>query len=194
MDLIITGRDVEVSDYLRQYVEKKIGKLDRYLPSITEARVELSSENTKTAGELQIAQVTVRAGGAILRSEERSNDMFAAIDSVVDTLYRQIARYKGKRQDRRRPRGEGTAELPAVTGESISETEEDEEEEVEATATPIVRRKRFQVLPMTENEAIEQMELLGHDFFIFHNADSGEMNVAYRRRDGGYGILQAVMA
>jgi putative sigma-54 modulation protein len=183
MDLIIKGRNAEVSDYLRQYVEKKISKLDRYLPTITEARVELSSENTKTVGEVQIAQVTLRAERTILRGEERSSDVFAAVDAVVDTLYRQIARYKGKRQDRWRGRGE-----PLLTAEETLA------ELVEEPIGPVVRRKRFQVLPMNEDEAIEQMELLGHDFFIFHNAESGEMNVVYRRRDGGYGILQPVMA
>ena len=193
MDLIIKGRNVEVSDYLRQYVEKKIGKLDRYLPTIAEARVELSTENSKTAGELQIAQVTLRVDRAILRGEERSNDMFAAIDSVVDTLYRQIARYKGKRQDRWRGRGETVLEAEGESSELTVEALE-EEEEVEAPAAPVVRRKRFRVLPMNEEEAIEQMELLGHDFFIFYNAESGEMNVVYRRRDGDYGVLQPVMA
>jgi putative sigma-54 modulation protein len=98
-------------------------------------------------------------------------------------LYRQIARYKGKRQDRWRGRSE-----PLLTAEETLA------ELVEEPIGSVVRRKRFQVLPMNEDEAIEQMELLGHDFFIFHNAESGEMNVVYRRRDGGYGILQPVMA
>jgi putative sigma-54 modulation protein len=183
MELIIKVRNAEVSDYLRQYVEKKIAKLDRYLPTITEARVELSTENTRRAGELQVAQVTLRADRAILRGEERSSDMFAAVDAVADTLYRQIARYKGKRQDRWRGRGEN---LP-LPEESLAEL-------VEEPMGPVVRRKRFQVLPMREEEAIEQMELLGHDFFVFHNAESGEVNVVYRRRDGGYGVLQPVLA
>ncbi len=193
MDLIITGRNLEVSDYLKQYVEKKVAKLDRYLPTIIEARIELSAENTKTAGEVQIAQVTLRVDRAILRGEERSNDMFAAIDAVVDTMYRQIARYKGKRQDRWRGRGEVVPEVAEPVAEAVIE-EEEEEEEPEGAIQPVVRRKRFQVLPMTEAEAIEQMELLNHDFFVFHNADSGEMNVIYRRRDGGYGVLQPVLA
>ncbi|HID85899.1 MAG TPA: ribosome-associated translation inhibitor RaiA, partial [Anaerolineae bacterium] len=97
MELIIRGRNIEISDYLRQYVEKKIGKLDRYLPDITEARVELATQNTRSAGEVQIAQVTLRVDGTILRGEERSPDMFASIDAVLDKMYRQIARFKGKR-------------------------------------------------------------------------------------------------
>jgi putative sigma-54 modulation protein len=183
MELMIKVRNAEVSDYLREYVEKKIAKLDRYLPTISEARVELSTQNTKSAGELHIAQVTLRADRVFLRGEERSNDMFAAIDSVVDTLYRQITRYKGKRQDRWRGRGEN---IPLL--------EESPPEFVEEPTGPVVRRKRFEALPMREEEAIEQMELLGHDFFVFHNAESGELNVVYRRHDGGYGMLQPVLA
>ena len=183
MELVLKTRNVDVSDYLREYVEKKIGKLDRYLPTIREARVELSSENTKSTGEIYIAQVTLYANRVILRGEEQHNDMFAAIDSVVDTLYRQIARYKGKRQDRWRVRGEE----PPLGAEELEELEEEE-------LGPIVRRKRFQVYPMDEREAIEQMELLGHDFFIFHNAETGQINVVYRRRDGGYGLLEPELA
>lgn len=186
MELLIKGRNLEVSDYLYQYVEKKISKLDRYLPIISEARVDLSVTSTKTAGKLYTAQVTLRANRAILRGEERSNDMFSAVDAVVDTMYRQIARYKGKRLDRWRGRVEGAA---------IKEINLDELEELEEQEKPvIVRRKRFQVLPMDEEEAIRQMELLGHDFFIFHNAETGEINVIYRRRDGNYGLLEPELA
>lgn len=180
MELIIRGRNIEISDYLRQYVEKKIGKLDRYLPDITEARVELATENTRSAGEVQIAQVTIRVDGTILRGEERSPDMFASIDAVLDKMYRQIARYKGKRQDRWRGRGE---RLPIPS-----------EELEEEPGRKIVRRKRFPMYPMSEEEAIEQMELLGHDFFVFYNADTGEVNVLYRRRDGDYGLIEPELA
>jgi putative sigma-54 modulation protein len=180
MELIIRGRNIEISDYLHQYVEKKIGKLDRYLPDITEARVELATVGTRSAGEIQIAQVTVRVDGTILRGEERSPDMFAAIDAVLDKLYRQIARFKGKRQDRWHGRGERVP-LPS------EKLEEEPERE-------IVRRKQFRVYPMSEEEAIEQMELLGHDFFVFYNANSGEVNVLYRRRDGDYGLIEPELA
>lgn len=180
MELIIRGRNIGISDYLRQYVERKIGKLDRYLPDITEARVELATETTRSAGEVQIAQVTVRVDGTLLRGEERSPDMFTSIDAVLDKIYRQIARYKGKRQDRWRGRGE---RLPIPS----EELEEEPERE-------IVRRKQFRTYPMSEEEAIEQMELLGHDFFVFYNADTGEVNVLYRRRDGHYGLIEPELA
>jgi putative sigma-54 modulation protein len=179
MDLTIKGRNVEITDRLRDYVENKIGRLDRYLPSITEAWVELSVEGTRAAQDRQVCQVTVRSNGTILRAEERSDDMFGSIDTVLDKMYRQIARYKGKRHNRWR--GAGMAEpLP------IDVAEESDEEE----AANIVRVKAFAMTPMHPEEAVEQMELLGHDFFVFYNAEEGQTNVLYRRKDGNYGLLQ----
>ncbi len=178
MQLIIQGKNMEVTDRLQEYIEKKVGKLDRYLPTITEARIELSVEGAKSAKDRQVAQLTVRSKGTFLRAEERTADMFASIDAIVDKMYRQIVRYKGKRYGR----GRGPGEMPPV--------EEFEEEE----PPRIVRTKRFQVAPMDEEEAIEQMELLGHDFFIFFNVDANGMNVIYRRKDGNYGLLEPELA
>jgi len=153
------------------------------MPNLTEIRVDLSTENARSAVERQIAQITVRDDrGTILRAEERSSDIFAAIDTVVDKLYRQIKRYRGKRQ--RRWRGTGVDEQ--WVGEPLP-VEEEEEESSEQT---IVRYKRFALQPMSAEEAIEQMELLGHDFFVFFSAEEEAINVLYRRRDGNYGILQ----
>jgi putative sigma-54 modulation protein len=165
---------MEMTPRLREYVERKVEKLDRYLPSIEEARVELKVENTRSADHSQVAQLTVRVRGAILRAEERTSDMFASIDAVLDKMYRQIGRYKGKRQDRWHAVIE---ELPI-------------EELVEEPEGEIVRVKRFEVLPMSPEEAIEQMELLGHRFYVFMNADEEAVNVVYRRDDGNYGLLQ----
>jgi putative sigma-54 modulation protein len=179
MELMIKGKNVEITDRLRDYVEKKIGKLDRYLPSISEAWVELATEGARAAHDRQICQVTVRSNGTILRAEERSDDMFTAIDTVLDKMYRQIARYKGKRKNRWRGAGMTPEPLPL-------ELEEEPEEEV----SNIVRVKSFAMTPMLPDEAVEQMELLGHDFFVFYNADEGQVNVIYRRKDGDYGLLQ----
>ena len=179
MELIIKGKNVEVTDRLREYVEQKIGKLDRYLPSISEAWVELSSEETKAAQDRQVCQVTVRSNGTILRAEERSDDIFSAIDTVLDKMYRQIARYKGKRKNRWRGAGPTVEPLPIAM-----------EEEVEEEARSIVRVKRFPMTPMNLEEAVEQMELLGHDFFVFFNGEEGRINVLYRRKGGNYGLLQ----
>lgn len=184
MELTIKGKNVEITDRLRDYVHKKIGKLDRYLPSITEAWVELAVEGAKAAQDRQVCQVTVRSSGMILRAEERSDDMFTAIDTVLNKMYRQIARFKGKRQNRWRGAGLTPEPLPA----------EFEEEEVEEEAGRIVKSKRFPMTPMHPEEAVEQMELLGHDFFVFFNADEGQVNVLYRRKDGDYGMLQPDLA
>lgn len=182
MELTIVARNLTISDTIRAYIEKRIGRLDRYLPTISEGRVELSTQNTRSAGELHTAQLTVRVGGTILRAEERSPDLFASIDSVLDKMCKQIARFKGKRHhSRTRPRAEAVL-IP----------EEYEEEELEEGR--IVRRKRFPMHPMSEEEAIEQMELLGHDFFVFYNAETAEVNVLYRRKDGDYGLIEPEIA
>ncbi|MFN2242589.1 MAG: ribosome hibernation-promoting factor, HPF/YfiA family [Anaerolineae bacterium] len=179
MELSIKGRNVDVTDRLSDYVEKKIGRLDRYLPSISEVWVELSTEGARAAQDRQVCQVTVRANGTILRAEERSDDMFTSIDAVLDKMYRQIARYKGKRKNRWRGSAVPMEPLPL-------EAEEIYDEE----SSNIVRTKRFRMTPMGPDEAVEQMELLGHDFFVFYNADEGQVNVIYRRKDGDYGLLQ----
>jgi putative sigma-54 modulation protein len=176
MQLIITGKNMEVSEPLKEYVEKKIGKLTRYLPTIDEVHVELSVEKTKSNLQRQVVQVTMRSNGTILRAEERSADMLAAVDSVRDKLQRQMERFK-ERPVRMRKRAR------AEVVESPAETEEE-------PSPRIVRTKRFSVTPMSDEEAIEQMELLGHDFFIFYNPTTASMNVVYRRKDGNYGMLQ----
>jgi putative sigma-54 modulation protein len=178
MELQINGRNMELTERLDEYVRRKVSKMDRYLPTIASARMDLSYENTRSAGDSQVAQLTIRGErGVILRAEERTGDMFASIDAVMDKMYRQIARYKGKRKRSRRG-------APAEELQMLSEQELEEEEERE-----IVRVKRFRVAPMMQEEAIEQMELLGHDFFVFYNADEGGINVLYRRKDENYGLL-----
>lgn len=177
MEIVIKGRNVEITDRLRDYVEKKVARLDRYLPTIDEARMELTVHQTRSAQDRQVAQLTVRNRGTILRAEDRSSDLSASIDAVLDKMYRQIMHYKGKRY---RSQARGVEEL-------LEETEE--MELLPEEAHHIVRIKRFPTPPMDEEEAIEQMELLGHDFFVFLNAESGEINVLYRRRDGDYGLI-----
>ncbi len=175
MQLIISGKNLEVSDGLKDYVEKKVGKLDRYLPSLTEARVELALEKTKNVKQSQVVQVTLRTNGTILRGEERSSDFGAAIDTVVDKLHKQIERYKTKHAH---TRTHTERETPPT--ESVAPAQE----------IHIGRKKRFHILPRTEEEAIEQMELLGHNFFLFADRNDGKLNVVYRRNDGDYGLIE----
>ncbi|NUQ38361.1 MAG: ribosome-associated translation inhibitor RaiA [Caldilineales bacterium] len=184
MKLTILAHNVEVTDWLNQYVEKKVGKLDRYLPDIDEARVELREEKTRSASDRAVAQVTLRSPRTILRAEERTGDMFASIDAVTDKLERRIERFKGKTA-RNSKRAVAQASAIAQTITPLPS-----EEDVEELGGRIVRIKRFPVLPMDANEAIEQMELLGHDFYLFLNAESGGVNVVYRRRGGDFGVLQ----
>ena len=185
MQIILKGKNVEITDWLREYVDKKVNKLDRYLPDIQEVRVELSVQKTRSSQDRQVAQLTVRSNGLILRAEERTDDMFAAIDAVVDKMHRQIARYKGKQLDRWQGQAlkRAETELPPLDEDILEELAEEQ-------TRRIVRVKRFAVSPMNEEEAIEQMELLGHDFFVFFNPNSGRMSVLYRRKDGNYGLLE----
>ena len=185
MEVSVRGRNINVTDRIDEYVHKKAARLDRYLPRIDEARLELSVEKTRAAQDRHVAQLTVRSRGTILRAEERNQDIFAAIDTVMDKMTRQISRYKKRLQKR----GDRTAEdvMPVVEGEAPVAPEG------EPYGT-LVRTKRFAVSPMNTEEAIEQMELLGHDFFVFFNAETESINVLYRRQDGNYGLLQPELA
>ncbi len=179
MDILVHGRNIEVTPRLQSYIERKVERLDRYMPDILEIRVDLAEEKTNRMGKGQIAQITLRhVRGPILRAEERTTDLYGAVDAVVDKIYRQIERFKGKR----RRRGDSEAFSGYETAVELAE------EEFEPPM--VIRRKHFSADPMHEEEAIEQMELLGHDFFAFVNANTGTINVVYRRRDGRYGLLE----
>jgi len=180
MQITVTGKNVELSDWMKSYVEKKVSKLDRYLPTIDEARVELSVQKTKSSGDSQVVQLTLWANGAVLRSQERSSDMQASVDAVMDKIVRQIERYKGKHY-RSQNRAQVSPPQVALEEEAVPETE-------------VVRTKRFRTRPMTVEEAIEQMEMLGHDFFAFYDVAENSFSVVYRRRGGGYGLLQPELA
>ncbi len=191
MEIQIHTRNLDVSNRLREHVEKKLSRLDRYLPHIAEVRVDLAQEHQKRGGDRSVAQLTVRnSRGTILRAEDKSQaDIFAAVDMVIDKMYRQISRYKGKRRRRAGDRFE-TLEPELAAAEAVPI----DADEAEESAVEIVRRKQIEMIPMSEEEAIDQMELLGHDFFVFYNAERGAMSVLYRRQDGGYGLLEPTVA
>jgi putative sigma-54 modulation protein len=176
---------MRLTDNLREYVEKKAAKLERYLQEIDEVRVELSHiKSARNALDRQVAQITVHGKGFILRSEERTDDIHAAFDTALDKIQRQIDRYKGKHY---RGRGDGRSAAEVVEEEvPVDETGE---------LLPLIgRRKKFIILPMTEDEALEQMRLLGHDnFFVFFNAEQNAIQVLYRRRNGTYGLIEPVV-
>jgi putative sigma-54 modulation protein len=176
---------MEVTDRIQDYVTKKVSKLDRYLPGIDEARVDVAYvKSARSAADRQVAQITVRGKGFILRSEERGDDIFNALDEALDKMQRRIERYKGKHY-RGRGDGRSAAEVaPAAPAE----------EESSELGPVIARRKRFTLLPMDEMEALEQMSLLGHEnFFVFYNVNSNSVNVLYRRRDGSYGLIEPTL-
>lgn len=184
MEVMVRSRGVEFGDALREYVERKVSKLDRFFPDIRMAEVDLVVQNSRSADQRQVAQITLRANhGLILRAEERSGDMRSSIDAALDKLERQIKRYKGKRW----------AARPRHQTEQ-TETPLEEPEEEEEGFGQVVRVKEFQTRPMDVEEAIEQMELLGHDFFVFYNVNTNNYSVVYRRRGEGYGLLLPQLA
>lgn len=185
MQLSITGRHIAVTDPIRDYIEKRLGSVVRHLPSLYESRVELAN-TANSAGQRYVVQVTLRVGARLLRGEERANDLFAAIDAVMEKMTRQVERFKNRLNDRRH--------RPAISAEPEGELETEEGDFDEALVHPIVRTKHFQTSPMHPEEAIEQMELLGHNFFVFFNAHDGQVNVAYRRQTGDYGLLKPELA
>ena len=180
LEVEIYGHGMDLTDRIREHVTKKASKLDRYLNEIEETRVDLSYVKTaRSADDRQVAEITARGKGFILRSEERSDDIFAAFDTAVDKMQRRMERYKGKHY-----RGRGD-------GRSAAEVTPAEEEPIEEEAPFIARRKRFVLEPMNELEAIEQMTLLGHEnFFVFINASNNAINILYHRRDGAYGLIE----
>ena len=170
MKFVYSGKGMEVSDSLQARVEKKLGKLDRYFDREAEAIIRLRQQR----GGRNIAEITVSVKGLMLRAEESSNDMYLSIDRAVDKLESQVRRYRTKMEKHLRD----TIPAPEEAVPAFEEVRYD-----------VVRTKRFAVKPMDVEDAITQMELLGHNFFLFRNAATETMNVLYRRNDGTYGLL-----
>jgi putative sigma-54 modulation protein len=178
MRLQVKGKNVEISDSIRRYAEDKMRKLDRQLHELTQVELELSVEKNPSIAANQVAEATVWTKGPTLRVTEASSDMKASIDQLTEKLLRQIEHYRGKRRGRQ-VRGNG---IPPGGSMSIPEEKE--------TGPEIVRTKQFSMKPMSAEEAALQLDLVGHDFFVFRSDESGEVNVIYRRRDGGYGLIE----
>ncbi len=177
MELQITGKNIEISPEVRQYIERKLDKLGRHLHKIMESKVEISEQKTKSPQQHFVVQVTIDSNGTLFRSQERGENLVSAIDRVVEIMDRQIKRYKGKLYKK----GRGSSLARGGLSEEIVE---------EKTMGRIVKIKQFVLKPMSVDEAIEQMELLGHDFFLFFNADDEGLNLLYRRKDGNYGLIK----
>jgi len=188
MQITFTGKNVEVTPSLREYAETKLRKLVRFFDHVQEARVTESVLRGQHTFE-----VTLIVDGTLIRAEERSTDMYTSIDLGVDKLERQLSRYKERftRHTREGLAGHKPTERAALEdGINVPLPELDEE----ASATPmIVRTKRFAVKPMGPEEAALEMELIGHDFYVFRNAESDTVNVIYRRRDGHFGLIEPIV-
>ena len=175
MELQIIGKNMKLAPEVRHHIERKLGKLGRHLSNITKSKVEVSEEKTKSSQQRFVVQVTIESSGTLLRGENKGENPLEAIDKVAATMDRQIEHYKGKLYDKRRGSPLTKSELSG---------------EAETTPSSVVKVKRFAVKPMSVSEAIGQMELLGHDFFLFFNADNEELNLLYRRKDGNYGLIE----
>ncbi len=185
MNYNIRGENIDVTPALRKYVEKKVGKLERYFDTTPVADVHV---NMQVLNSQNIIEITIPMPQLLLRAEERHTDMYAAIDLVTEKLERQIRKHKTKVN--RKFRQDGSVkymfkneleELTEANGEAVLEDDDELE---------IVRNKRFNLKPMDAEEAILQMDMLGHNFFVFADAVSGSTNVVYRRKDGRYGLIE----
>ncbi len=172
MKIIISGKNLEVTSGLRNAIESKIGKLERYFTEDTEVFVTLSVEK-----ERQKIEVTIPVKGNIIRSEQTSNDMYVSIDLVEEIIERQLRKYKTKLIAKQQS---GSSFQP-----SFVENDYDEDEEVR-----IVRTKKFDIKPMYPEDACVQMELLGHSFYVFNNAETDQVNVVYKRKGNTYGLIE----
>ncbi len=178
MELHIAGTNMEITPETQRYVERKLGKLNRHKPDIIDTKVEISRESTKSPQAHYLVRVTVQSGsgGALLHGEERAESVFLAVDKVVAILTRQLERRKGKLYDK----GRGN---PLARGRFV-------QPEPPQAGRKVVKRKRFTIEPMTLADAIERMEHLGHNFFLFVDAGADEPRLLYRRNDGNYGLIE----
>ncbi|TCT13801.1 SSU ribosomal protein S30P /sigma 54 modulation protein [Natranaerovirga pectinivora] len=173
MRYIISGRNIEMTEALKNAIEDKLGKLERFFTPDTEAQITLSVQK-----ERHIIEVTIPVKGQIIRGEEVDTNMYAAIDNVVDIIERQLIKYKKKIIDKHHSGG-------SFKKEFLQQVEEPIDDDIK-----ILKTKRFAVKPMDEEEACFQMELLGHNFFVFRNSESDEVNVVYKRKNNSYGLIE----
>jgi putative sigma-54 modulation protein len=183
INILISATEIELTPHLREYIEKKLNKIERFLNAVEEARVELKCDRAvRDDADRYIVQYTIRGKNLLLRAEERSSDIYTSVDIALDKLHRRIEKYKGKHTHNR---------IPSTEVDSIAHIEMPSLEAQINVSGAIVRRKHLTLDPMSEKEAIDQMEMLGHDaFFLFQNNQNGSINLIYRRRDGSFGLLE----
>lgn len=180
--IIVQGRHMDITPSLKQYAEEKIGKIGRHFDQVQKAQVVLNVERRGELGKAEIAEVTVWGDGVILRGEEASADMYASIDRVVEKLQKQIEKYRSRMIEKRRIDESRKRNRRIVAAEAALHSGPD--------VPNVVRIKRFAMKPMTVEDAALQLDLLGHSFFVFRNAETEKVNVLYRRTDGQYGLIE----
>ncbi len=185
VEIEVTLRHIESEPIIKKYAVDKLDRVVHSLPNLRSALVEITFEHTRPAGKQYVVQVTLAANGTLLRAEDRGPSPHAAVDSVHDMLERRIRDWKGRVYFQRRR--ESAAYQEAVETEATRRRPEDQIDR-------IVRVKSYEMKPMFPEDAIEQMELLGHDFFFFFNAETSQYNVIYRRKAGGYGLIEPALA
>lgn len=189
MELQIKAHNMKIDDELRDYIEKRVTKLDRINERITEAKFELREQPHHNPTVRYVGQFTIATSRTILRAEEKNAEPHAVVDLVTDKMARQIRRFHDRKIHRSRRDSVSLGLLAADQSDELLPDSDDVEEN-----GVVIRSKHFKVQPMDSGEAVEQMELLGHDFFVFFNLESSQMNVLYRRRDGAFGVLEPELA
>ena len=189
MDIKIYARNLDLNPNAEDYVQKKFNRVFRHLPNMDDAKLEVSRRSSRSAEDRIHAQMTLKIGGYTLRGQESGVNLFAAVDNVTDVLDSQIRRFKGKVYRSRRG-GKYRDVIREIPIDAITELPESAQEEAIEDIGEVVRTKRFSMTPMSVEDAILQMEMLGHSFFLFFNIDTSEYNVVYRRDDGDYGLIE----
>ena len=192
MELKIHGRNLELDEVNRAYITRKINRLSRHLPGITVTTVEVTRENSRAQDRRVVAQVTVDINGTVLRGEERGPNTIAAVNSAINVMDRRVERYKGKiYKSRQRTKTGWRTSIKTLESPASPAKADLAEDAIVGTQGDVIRVKKFPLKPMAVDEAAFQMELLGHDFFLFLDGETNQANVLYKRRGGGYGLIQA---
>ncbi len=196
MDVQIKTKNIRLTDALETYIQRKYQKLEKVNVRVIDAKLEVRSDRKKKGGDHYVVQLTIATPDNILRAEEVNADLHTTIDLAIDRMERQIRRFRDKQVYQRRRQkalSQSVVKQPLLPEDAL-DTPLDGVEDDEPLIETLVRRKRFKLQPMDEDEAIEQMELLGHDFFVFFNPEEAQINVIYRRRDGQYGLILPELA
>ncbi|MEM6252934.1 MAG: ribosome-associated translation inhibitor RaiA [Cyanobacteria bacterium P01_D01_bin.156] len=194
MKVVLQGKNIEITDSLRKYAHQKISKATHHFENlITEVDITLSvHHNTRTQG-IKKAEVTTYAKGTVIRAMERHEDLYSSIDLVADKITRQLRKFKEKHHQREGVQIDPEAMFKASNAQSINPTDIINERSP-ALPPAVVRNKFFAMPPMSVQEALERLQLIGHDFFMFQNSSTGQINVIYERNHGGYGLIQPRLA